>query len=90
MSFLVEWVEMINGFHMGLWRQFHVSTLDKLVTFAIEMSTLKQCSKASFHRTDLPFLQNFKTINHFHSSSAYAVLHQITSIFFYIGRFWHY
>ncbi|VDI19468.1 Hypothetical predicted protein [Mytilus galloprovincialis] len=38
-----------------------------------EMSTLKQCDKASFHQTDLPFLLNFNRINHFHSSSAYTV-----------------
>ncbi|CAC5415383.1 unnamed protein product [Mytilus coruscus] len=72
-EFLVDWVEMMNGLLIELSRQFKVSTLDKLVTFARDMSTLKQCSKASFHQTDLPFLQNFNKINHFHSSSAHTV-----------------
>ncbi|CAC5386086.1 tatD [Mytilus coruscus] len=72
-EFLVDWVEMMNGLLIELCRQFKVSTLDKLVTFARDMSTLKQCSKASFHQTDLPFLQNFNKINHFHSSSAHTV-----------------
>ncbi|XP_063436457.1 uncharacterized metal-dependent hydrolase HI_0454-like [Mytilus trossulus] len=72
-EFLVDWVELMNGLLIELCRQFAVSTLDKLVTFAREMSTLEQCDKATFHQTDLPFLLNFNRINHFHSSSAYTV-----------------